>query len=533
MAKALRAYANRTIPVTEPLNDRQIANNGGGFSFAVTDKVRLQRFLILGTDGGTYYTKEMDLTKQNVNFIINLIKKDESLVRETAVEISRDGRAYRNDAAVFVMALLLVHGNNKAATVDAIPSVVRTATHVYTLAEFISAFGGWGRAKRTAIANWFKSQTADQLAYQAVKYRQRNGWTMRDLMRLTHPEGINPLVGNFILRGEISETDGLGVISGFDQIQKATSVNDVIRVLNTYPNLPWETIPTQFLNDLLVWKKLMENGQLRGQALIRQVTRLAKLGAFNDMGFAKKYADAMRDEEMIRKTRLHPMQYLNAYVVYTEGQIPRNGGYGYWGMSRNKDWNTSPVIQDALDDGFGLSFGNIEPANKNTMISVDVSGSMAWTAAGTSNFTCAQAAGAMALVTARVEPRYVVNGFSGDLVNLNLTARDSIQGAFRKVQKSNFGSTNPSAPLMKAIREGIPVDTFVIITDNEVNSGTHPSKALKEYRQKTGIAARMVVMGMAANNFSIADPLDSGMLDVVGFDSNTPKMVSDFSAGRI
>ena len=314
-------------------------------------------------------------------------------------------------------------------------------------------------------------------------------------------------------------------------MQKQTSIKGVLDVLSIYPNLPWETIPTQFLNDVRVWKKLKENGQLRGQALIRQITRLAKLGAFNDMSFAKEYADALRDEEMIRKTRLHPMQYLNAYVVYTEGQMKSTG---YWSSNgRQKSWDTSGIIQDALDDGFGLSFGNIEPSNKNMMISVDVSSSMTWYAAGTSNFTCAQAAGAMALITARVEPKYVVNGFSTNLVDLGITSRDSIHGAFNRVQRHNFGSTNPSAPIRKAIQERMPVDTFVIITDNEVNSGYHVSKDLKDYRQKTGIPARMVVMGMAANNFSIADPLDSGMLDVVGFDSNTPKVVSDFSAGRI
>lgn len=532
MAKALRNYVNREVPVSEPLNNRQVATNAGGYAFEVTPKVRLERFLILGTDSGTYYVNEMDLTKQNVDFLRKMIKEDENLVRDTAVSVSVDGRAYRNDAAIFVMAMLLAEGKNKSATVDAINKVVRTGMHVYQLAEFINSLGGWGRAKRTAIAGWFLSKTPDQLAYQAVKYRQRNGWTMKDLMRLSHPVGVDKSVGNFILGKFEDRDDAPAIMQGFHAMQRASGVTNVVNILGNYPNLPWETIPTQFLTDLKVWKALYNNGQLKGQALLRNVVRLAKLGAFNDMGFAHAYGDTIRDEKMIASTRLHPMQYLNAYVVYTQGQLRSSGGW-YSDVNRQKSWTASPIIQDALDDGFGLSFGNIEPSNKNMMISVDVSGSMSWTAAGTSNFTCAQGAGAMALVTARVEPKYVVNGFSGDLVNLNLTARDSIESAFAKVQKNNFGSTNPSAPLKKAIEQGIPVDTFVIITDNEVNSGVHASKALKDYRQKTGINARMVVMGMAANSFTIADPLDGGMLDVVGFDTNTPAAVSDFSAGRI
>ena len=535
MAKAIRNYLNAPVPQTKPLNSRQIANNAGGYSFGVSDETRLTRFLILGTDGGTYYVKEGDFTEESVLFVEDLIRRNEDLVRETTVEISKAGRAYRNDAAIFVMALLLSEGKNKSATVAAIPSVVRIGSHVYALADYITSLGGWGRAKRDAVANWFTSQSPEDLAYQAVKYRQRNGWTMRDLMRKSHPKGIDKNVGNFILgKGIQYQPEGNPpILIGFTVMQNAKSVKDVINALTVYPSLPWETIPTQYLTDLKVWKKLFENGQLRGQALLRNITRLAKLGAFADLNFAREIANALTNEEMIRKTRLHPMQYLNAYVVYSEGQL--KAGHSYWsGPSREKSWTTSGIIKDALDDGFGLSFGNIEPSNKRFMISVDVSSSMTYHAAGSSNFTCAQGAGAMALITARVEPVYEVNGFSSGLVNLGLTARDSIESAFKKVQLNNFGSTNPSAPILDATRRGMEIDTFVVITDNEVNGhDIHTSRALKNYRQSTGVNAKMVVMGMAANEFTIADPLDGGMLDVVGFDSNTPKVVSDFSAGRL
>jgi 60 kDa SS-A/Ro ribonucleoprotein len=37
---------------------------------------------------------------------------------------------------------------------------------------------------------------------------------------------------------------------------------------------------------------------------------------------------------------------------------------------------------------------------------------------------------------------------------------------------------------------------------------------------------------MTATEFSIADPSDAGMLDVVGFDTATPQLITDFSAGK-
>jgi 60 kDa SS-A/Ro ribonucleoprotein len=70
----------------------------------------------------------------------------------------------------------------------------------------------------------------------------------------------------------------------------------------------------------------------------------------------------------------------------------------------------------------------------------------------------------------------------------------------------------------------------VILTDSETWAGdVHPSRALRDYRRASGIDARLVVVGMVANEFSIADPSDPGMLDVVGFDTATPQLISDFA----
>ena len=36
---------------------------------------------------------------------------------------------------------------------------------------------------------------------------------------------------------------------------------------------------------------------------------------------------------------------------------------------------------------------------------------------------------------------------------------------------------------------------------------------------------------MTSNGFSIADPDDDGMLDVVGFDASAPQVIADFAGG--
>jgi 60 kDa SS-A/Ro ribonucleoprotein len=78
-------------------------------------------------------------------------------------------------------------------------------------------------------------------------------------------------------------------------------------------------------------------------------------------------------------------------------------------------------------------------------------------------------------------------------------------------------------------------DCFVVFTDNETWSGElQPVDALRRYRKSSGIMdARLVTVGMASNGFSIADPEDTGMLDVVGFDTSAPDVIANFAAGRI
>jgi 60 kDa SS-A/Ro ribonucleoprotein len=508
----------------------EVKNNAGGFVFKVDDKSRLERFLVLGTDKGTYYVGEQKLTAQNISFLKEMVRKDERLVVDTAVDVSVNARALKNSPALFAMALVMTEGKDKAYAREAVQKVARTSTHLFEYAQYIDDLGGWGRAKRRSVAEWYENKSIDALAYQAVKYRQRNGWTHRDLFRLAHPQGVDQGVGNFILGKDVEAE--VEILKGFAAMQSATSVKDVIRTLETFKNLPWETIPTQFLKDVKVWKTLFYNGQLRGQALIRNITRLARIGAFDDMVFATDYANAIANQEMIQKTRLHPINFLNAVVVHESGQIDRNG-YSMWSAGRKKDWKSNGKIVDALNEGFHMAFKTVEPSGKRTLVATDVSGSMSQAAIGL-DLSCAQVSAAVAMTVARSEPYSDIVGFSSSIVDLGITAKSSFADAMRKVSNRNFGGTDAAAAIKYANQKGIQVDTFVVITDNETWGGSQkPFQALKQYRQKTGIDARLAVLGVASTDFTIADPTDRGMMDFVGFDANAPKALADFSAGRI
>ena len=97
-----------------------------------------------------------------------------------------------------------------------------------------------------------------------------------------------------------------------------------------------------------------------------------------------------------------------------------------------------------------------------------------------------------------------------------------------------MGGTDCSLPMRWATERRLETDMFMVLTDSETWAGKiHPMQALQEYRRKVNPAAKLIVAGMVSSNFTIADPEDRGMLDVVGFDTDAPELVSQFALDNL
>jgi 60 kDa SS-A/Ro ribonucleoprotein len=227
---------------------------------------------------------------------------------------------------------------------------------------------------------------------------------------------------------------------------------------------------------------------------------------------------------------VHPLGLHSALRTYAQGRGLR--GQGSW----------TPVAQvvDALDGAFYLSFENAPSTGKRLLLALDVSGSMGAQVHGMPYVSCREACAAMALVTATAEPAHHFVAFTAGpyrsqygsgtgLAALAISPRQRLDDVVRATAALPFGGTDCALPMVEAMKHRWPVDAFVIYTDSETWAGEiHPAQALRDYRERMGIAARLIVVAMASNGFSIADPDDAGMLDVVGFDTATPGVISDF-----
>jgi 60 kDa SS-A/Ro ribonucleoprotein len=120
--------------------------------------------------------------------------------------------------------------------------------------------------------------------------------------------------------------------------------------------------------------------------------------------------------------------------------------------------------------------------------------------------------------------------YISSLTPLDISPRRRLDDIVQEIGKLPLGGTDCALPIMYALDKGMAFDTFVVYTDNETWAGEiHPHEALRLYRQRTGINAKLIVVGMTATEFSIANPTDPGMLDVVGFDTYAPAIMADFA----
>lgn len=124
-------------------------------------------------------------------------------------------------------------------------------------------------------------------------------------------------------------------------------------------------------------------------------------------------------------------------------------------------------------------------------------------------------------------------GYPSGITELGLSPRRRMDDVIREVSKLRMGGTDCALPILWAVNQKKVYDAFIVMTDNETWAGSvHPMEALRAYRRDFNPQARLIVVGMTSTGFTIADPNDAGSLDITGFDSSAPGVISNFIAGK-
>ncbi len=519
-------------PQTEQIPGTEM-NNAGGYSYKISKWESLDRFLILGSEGGTYYVTEQKLTLDNVKSLLECISEDGQRVVDRIVEVSDKGLAAKNDPALFALAICASHGDirTKKLALSALPKVARIGTHLFQFAHYVDGHRGWGKSLRDAISNWYNNMPVEKLSYQVIKYPSRtveegntkSRWSHDDLLRKAHSKGddLHNLIYQYITKENKLPAEvpsGLKILEGNNLIKQSKSAVETAELIQKY-SLPHEVVPKEYANDPDVWKCLLPNLPLH--ATLRVLNRLTAYDVIKPLSKELNLIiNRLSDKEQIKKSRIHPISVLSALKTYSSGQ----------GIKGDLKWKPIPQIVDALNSMLYNAFDFIEPTGKNILFGLDVSGSMSCSLPNLPYVSCREGTAVLAMASARVEKNYHIFGFCDTFVPLNISPNQRLDDVVNNINRLNFGSTDCSLPMKYAMQNKLDVDAFVVLTDSETFYGDiHPSQALIQYRNKMNKPkAKLIVVGMVSNNVSIADPQDKYSLDVVGFDSSAPSIISNF-----
>jgi 60 kDa SS-A/Ro ribonucleoprotein len=495
-------YTEYLIPQSEPLPG-QVPNSAGGYTWQISDWDRLHRFLVLGSERGTYYASEQKLTVENASAAQRCIAAD----RDRVLEQLRNQRTRVPKLAPSILTLAMANG------FEMLPDIAWTGSQLLEFVATITQLRGEGRHLRRGIKAWYDQKDPNDLTYQVAKYRNRHGWTHRDVLRICHgkpPSKAHNAIYRWVTHGELS-ADCPDLLHRVEELK----TGNVVDIIKNNKEITWEFLPNEALADPQVWSALLPN--LPMTALLRNLGRLSANGAMD--------TDLVVERLNEYSGAIHPVTILAAHQVY---------GIGH-GVRGHLSWDPDSNVIEALERMFYQSFGSIEPMNKRVMLALDVSRSMGvGEIAGIPGLTPRVASAAMAMVTARSEVASMFTAFSDGISALEISKDHSLPAVLSLVDHIRGGGTDCAMPMLWAREYGVAVDVFVIYTDNETWAGKlHPAQALDLYRQQTGIDAKMLVVGMTSTGFSIADPDRSDMMDIVGFDSAAPDLICAFGRGTI
>lgn len=495
-----------------------VKNDAGGYGFEITPQERLERFILIGSEGGTYYVGEQKLTEDNAKSILQMLKTDGSKVVETVVDFATNNRAPKADAGLFVLALAASFGDQttKNAAYQAVSTVARTSTQLFQFLANVQNLRGWSRGLRKAVARFYNGKSVDQLAYQIVKYRNRAGFTHRDALRLSHPKTEdklrNQLFSFAVGKTTEAEVDNT-LIQSYGKAQTAKG-KDLLAII-AQGKLTWEMIPTSELNDPEVLKALLLNMPL--VALVRNLNRFAKAGLTKGNSVTTKAIVAkLEDQEFISKSKMHPVNLINSLLTYSSGR----------GVKGDSTWDVNQNIVDALTAAYDLALKNVEPTGLNILVGADISGSMN-AAVGGMQMTASQIAQVLAVTILKTEKNAEMVNFDTRIQPTKLGRRSSIDEVIKYAPHG--GGTDCAQPIVYAANNLQSYDAIIILTDTETWAGPrHGLEVLNSYRKNVNRDVKVIEIALEAAGSSTMPSNDKNLLRVVGFDASVIQLINAF-----
>ena len=300
----------------------------------ISQEELLKRFLLIGTENGSYYVSEKDLTITHVQSLENLLKEDYTKVINIINKYYLS--VYKKDYLLFVIARCCADKNKdlRIHAYEYMLEICKTPTQLFLFIELYEKINkilnkstGWNKLQKEYISKWYLTKQPMDLAYLITKYKNRNQWTHKDVLKLSHIKAhTNSHDSLFayitrdydIFKEKNSDLDLLEYIRAYEVLNSTDDEDLAIALINQH-NFVREHVSTKLLNNVHVWNALLKNMPII--ALLRNLNKLTSLDLFQEYPESlTKILNKIQDPDILKKNRIHPLQLLIALTTYTKGK---------------------------------------------------------------------------------------------------------------------------------------------------------------------------------------------------------------------
>jgi len=373
-----------------------------------------------------------------------------------------------------------------------------------------------GTAPKNLILNWLANQDDDDIFRASVG----NDPSMVDIIKMVHPRPATKkreALYAYMLGRKYNARNLPALVKTYEKFKTSDNIEKV-------PNVPFQMLTSWDL-DNSVWEEIIKNA---GWHMIRMnLNTFERNKIFENKKMIKLVVDKLRDENLIKRSRVFPYQLLAAYMAYD---------------GRHE-------IQEALQDAMEIAVSNVPKIDGQVLLFPDVSGSMHSAVTGnrkgaTSAVRCVDVAALVSSVFLRENKSAVVIPFSTRAHTERLNPRDSIMTNATRLAKFCGGGTDCSAPLSFANTQKMNADLCIYISDNEswfstnnrtyhwgAQSRTDTMSEWKKFKSRNK-KAKMVCLDINPEPSTQAKE-NNDILNIGGFSDVVFDIIAEFYNGKL
>jgi hypothetical protein len=183
-------------------------------------------------------------------------------------------------------------------------------------------------------------------------------------------------------------------------------------------------------------------------ALVRNLKNFLKVGANIEPVIAK-----LTDEKIIRNSKMFPFRFYSAYTMVKQD------------MSAKNPFDQAKIL-NALETAIKLSISNIPKMEGDTLIIVDLSGSMDTALSDKSTTTYKDISSLFGALSSQIFPQSIVVGFADRMQVIHNIAGTPILQAKDNINKTSVGSSTYAHKVFEWLnKERIHVDRIILFSD--------------------------------------------------------------------